>query len=727
MSRERHFFPIVVLLTLWCHPARGGEFARVERQTLWLDNGAIRRGVVVAPDGTVSTLSLRIPDCPANFIRLAGEEPVPSQPPTSPGEKIDPQKGPNPAEFSFRANDRLYSGKQAWEFLGIDASAREGAGTGATLSLRTKDGPARNLRVELTYILYPGLPLIRKKLRLVNDGPVAIKLESVEVESLTPQLDQTNCAIYRNYARYKHIGPYTGNWDDPVVLCYDQISQRGLALGNEAPGVMKNTTAYLDGSTVTAGLTHVNDAHPFRKWLAVGESWESPWTFIVAYAGADAFAPLASTVPDYVRKYLGLRLTQISSRPSFVYNTWYPFRTDLNEKLIEEVADAAAECGIEEFVIDDGWQNNYGDWEIDRTKFPHGLKPVFDHIKSKGMKPGLWISLATVMRNSRVFQEHPEWLVRDANNQPLNLHSAAPWAAACMTTGWKDHIKGVILGLVREYGLEYVKLDLSIVTSAYIFDQALSGCYATDHPHRDRAESRLEIYRRTWQLFDELHAAAPNLFIDCTFETMGALQLIDLDMCKHAEGNWLANFEEDPPYGSLRVRQMAWWRSSTIPATALVIGNQRLDAPQALLSLQSLAGSLPIMLGDPRRLDAAQRTVFRQWAGWLRAMDHAHQTTLFRQDLEGFGEPAEKGWDGFQRINTETHSGGIVGVFRNAAREDQRQVFVTGLDGQRIYSIRRAPDGEVLTTMNGKELSEKGFPVQLREQHSAALFEINMK
>jgi alpha-galactosidase len=68
---------------------------------------------------------------------------------------------------------------------------------------------------------------------------------------------------------------------------------------------------------------------------------------------------------------------------------------NINEKLIRELADTASEYGFEEFVIDDGWQSSYGDWGVNREKFPNGLKPVFDYIKSRGMKPGIWISLAS--------------------------------------------------------------------------------------------------------------------------------------------------------------------------------------------------------------------------------------------------------------------------------------------------------------------------------------------
>jgi alpha-galactosidase len=103
----------------------------------------------------------------------------------------------------------------------------------------------------------------------------------------------------------------------------------------------------------------------------------------------------------------------------------------------------------------------------------------------------------------------------------------------------------IILNLVKEHGLAYAKLDFSIVSSAYINDPTISGCYATDHPyHRDHEESLVAIYQNALKMFDELHAEAPELFIDCTFETAGKLQLQDYAFAEHAEGNWLSNIEE---------------------------------------------------------------------------------------------------------------------------------------------------------------------------------------
>ena len=260
-----------------------------------------------------------------------------------------------------------------------------------------------------------------------------------------------------------------------------------------------------------------------------------------------------------------------------------------------------------------------------------------------------------------------------------------------------------------------------------MFDRSRSGCYAKNHGHKDRPESLLQIYNRTWELFDELHDEAPDLFIDCTFETMGALQAIDFDMCKHAEGNWLSNFEEPVPEGSQRVRQMAWWRGNVIPATALVIGNQTMDDPSWELSLKSLIGSLPIMLGDPRKVSSDDKLKMKKWAEWMRDKQNSYDYLMYRHDLPGFGEPRENFWDGWSRINTKSQKGGIVGVFRNGGFESERTVRVDGLNKNQVYEIRRAPNEDKIDQLTGKELKEKGFTVKINDLYNGAVFSIESK
>lgn len=646
-------------------------------------------------------------------------------------------------EFQFFLNDKKISGYTGWKLVSCDQVSDGYNGNGAALKLIGK-GPAEGVEISINYLTYPGLPLIRKWIIFKNNSSSDIKLEAVDIESLNLNLDYVSTWVFHNYARMKHLGTYIGNWDDPVVVIHNTTLHSGLALGNEAPGVLKRTAFHTTDRNAEVGLTRPGQDFPFRKWLKPEETWESPKTFIALYSNSDDGYDVVNTVVnDFVRKHMGTRISTIKNKPLFVYNTWYPFRTFISDSLVREVARAASECGIQEFIIDDGWQynygrrssnkgwgGNYGDWLVDLNKFPGSLSSTFDYIRSLGMKPGLWISIGSATADSKIYNDHPEWFIRTAAGVPGNNHTGSSnsgFYTSCFGTAWFGYIKSVILKLVKEQGLAYAKLDLSVVTSAYINDPAISGCYATDHPyHRDHEESFIAIYQNVLKLFDELHAEAPELFIDCTFETEGKLQLQDYAFVKHAEGNWLSNIEEPFPTGALRMRQLAWWRSPALPAGSLVIGNLPLDSKNLEFDLKSLLGTLPIVLGDPRKLDSEKKAQIKKWADWMIEMQEKYDYMSFRQDLPGFGEPAEGSWDGWSRINTDKKTGGIIGVFRQGAGEKSRIIIISGLDSEKKYSVLLAPEGKNVATLTGKQLASDGFNVIFSNDYDGSIFEIRM-
>lgn len=681
-----------------------------------LDNGVIRRNIEIDEEkGTVQTTSMFLKDNDRNFVN-----------------------GDATLEFCFVIDDKTYSGQSKWVYLRHSVAKDEHNGEGVTLTVRGT-GVLSAFELDITYLLYPDLPVIRKYITFRNKGNKALKLESPDVENLRMNWSLTSSVVYANYARQKRLGTYIGDWDDPLVIVHDFDRHEGIALGNEAPGVTKRTAYHDIYENVSIGLTHADQHYPFRKWLEPGESWTSPEVFIALYDKTEnPWDVINSTVSDFTRRHMGIRLAGLKEKPVFVYNTWYPFRHDIDAELIAELADAAVDCGIEEFIIDDGWQRNYyhsdkeyggpvGDWIVNEKKFPDGMAPVFDLIKSKGMKPGLWMSLGSAHASSRVFREHKEWFIKDINGNYTNLHS--DWVkdmfTACFSTDWNDYIKGKIEEMVRDFGLEYVKLDFSIVTSAYVVNPARTGCFATDHPyHKDHNESYLNNFRRLMDTFDELHSTAPDLFIDCTFETMGKLQLIDYSTVKHAEGDWLSNFEEPSPDGALRVRSLAWWRTPVIPAGACVIGNLPLDSKDLEFDFLSLTGTLPIMLGDPRKLSDDSKKMLRSWSDWLRKMQETYDYMLYRQDLKCFGAPMEGHWDGWARINTDTKEGGIIGVFRQGAVEQSRLVMVDWLDPDAEYAVIGARGGREVARMTGEQLRKQGFKVKMEKKYQGRLFEI---
>ena len=219
---------------------------------------------------------------------------------------------------------------------------------------------------------------------------------------------------------------------------------------------------------------------------------------------------------------------------------------------------------MKEFIIDGRWESNFGDWEIDENKFPHGLKPVFDYIKSLGMKPGLWISIGSAAPGSRVFKSHPEWFVRDKNGSFTSLHLPGDKErfTACFSTGWYGYIKNILLKLALDYGLEYMKLDFAVVTSPYVFD-----------PHS------LAVMRTTIRaisiitnLFMQIMSRCGNYLMSCIPQSRDFLLTVLLKRWVACNSSIMqcSNMRKEIGYPistvreksiDLRIRNMAWWRS----------------------------------------------------------------------------------------------------------------------------------------------------------------------
>ncbi len=711
------FFLILLLsgISLLAQP-----FASWKGNVLVLDNGLISQelvvGVEATGEGPLIIKKLQLPADPFNYA------------------------APDSKEFSLVMDQKEYDGSSVWHLVSFTTAGDDRRGNGATISLEGREA-LRGIGLQITYLLYPGLPVIRKRITVSNHTGKEVRLESLEVESLRLNFSYVGSVLYTNYCRQKHLGSYTGNWDDPLVAVHSYDADRGLLIGDEAPGVLKRIDYNLEDNELNAGLTHAHDPYPFRKYIGVGEEWSSPQVFIIPYSRQyDPSHTLNTVLADFERKYMGLRIYETPHRPAIMYNNYVPFRDDYNDTLLMTVAKAAAACGIRQFVIDCGWHtdsasigkdvswmDNCGDWIIDRRKFPHGLKPVFDSVRKLGMEPGLWISVGSASTYATVLKQHPEWAVQDREGQGTSLHTDGPTAlrTMCLGTGWTAYIKEKILQLVKELGLTYVKLDLSVVTSAYVNDLSRSGCYATGHPgHKDREESFIAIYTALYDLFDDLHKQVPSLYIDCTFEVAGKLQLIDYALCEHAEGDWLTNIEAGYPVGAYRVRDLAWWKCPVMPASSLIIGNLAMDDPDFIEELKTLTGVFPIVLGDPRKLSSGQKGLIREWADWIASMQKKYDYDRYRGDLPGFGEPTERGWDGWSRINTDTQAGGIIGLFRQGSLDASRQVVVQGLRSNGRYQVKLAPGNTVLETMTGRALEEQGFVVKMDRLYESKLFEI---
>ncbi len=196
---------------------------------------------------------------------------------------------------------------------------------------------------------------------------------------------------------------------------------------------------------------------PGEITLAPGASYRTPWVLGFHGVGLDALAAqshaLLRSRPTYPRR----------PRP-VTLNVWEAvyFAQDLAS--LTELADVAAEVGIERFVVDDGWfgarrdeRAGLGDWTVSPEVWPAGLHPLIAHVQARGMEFGLWVEPEMVNPDSDLARAHPEWILRARDRMPLParhqqvLDLSNP---ACFA-----HIDAALRALLAEYPIRYLKWD----------------------------------------------------------------------------------------------------------------------------------------------------------------------------------------------------------------------------------------------------------------------------
>jgi len=642
----------------------------------------------------------------------------------------------NPAteEFSIRINGRLVNGLNC-RYLRQSLVDSAGVRT-LTVLLQT---PLQGVLVRLEYAVYAEIPLIRKRVSVINKGAGEVSLTDLDVENLRFQVvDKYQNEVHFNYGSNLTRIPYKGDYNDAAVMLFNFAAGQGAIFGNEAPGVLKNTEIYTNiHGCIQVGMRHINETFPFKTRLGPGEIFSSPRTFIYVFKSPVWQDGFEGAYKDFVRDYLGVSLFSKSNAPLFLYDTWEPFEDSLDERLIRDCADRLSATGTDLFIIDAGWYKYSGDFVVDSLKFPGGMKEVCDHIRSKGMQVGIWFTLAGVNEQSVVAQRHPDWLVKDRSGAAANLHSMAAskagtgWGAAlkAMSLGspYYDHIKDVIGRYIKQLGVTYVKLDLSMVLSAYVHQPDLTGDYDRGGAkmYRDHASSYWTIYERCMQLMDDLHKEFPRVLIDCTFESWGRYNVADYALAEHADYEWVANLEFDPPVGPIAIRQMNYDRSRVIPGATLLIGNQAIDMDSAYFKYAyfSLASASLVTVGDPRKLTVEQAAFYHKWNNYLKEMEAKYGYSRYYELYDVFDRPTFSNWDGCYRINTGKQ-GGLMFFYRNNSPDERRTFRVPCLRADQRYRIYSFERDETLGTFSGKTLIEKGITVTIPSIYTAEVLTI---
>lgn len=168
------------------------------------------------------------------------------------------------------------------------------------------------------------------------------------------------------------------------------------------------------------------------------------------------------------------------------WESWYNYYTSITEKQItknvELFPSVIKSFGFKAkpvFQIDDGWEIRVGQWQQDLNKFPTPLDKIAEDIEKKGMLAGIWIAPLALLKDSDIYKNRYEWVLKDYESKPIPCGNIPLW-------GGDFYTYDLSIPEARKYVIEEVKK----LTTTYNFkflklDFLYAGCVKGDNKNKE--------------------------------------------------------------------------------------------------------------------------------------------------------------------------------------------------------------------------------------------------
>lgn len=363
---------------------------------------------------------------------------------------------------------------------GLPAVYAENEQEAQTLTITLEDRQA-GLRAELSYTVMEELDAITRSVRLTNTGTADLRLSRALSVSLDFNHDQFELLhLSGAWARERHMVRR------PLAYGTQGIeSKRGASshqhnpfLALVSPGAGEDygeayginlvysgnfaTYAEVDQFRATRVTMGIN---PFSfNWLLEPDaSFQTPEAVLVySDQGLGGMSRIYHKL--YRTRLVQGRFRDIP-RPVLI-NNWEATYFKFNADIIESIAKAGRELGIELFVLDDGWfgkrdddTTSLGDWFVDKKKLPSGIADLAQRVNALGLQFGLWFEPEMISPISELYDAHPDWCLhvpdrrRSLGRNQLILDLSRQ--DVC------DYIIGAVGNILRSAPITYVKWDMN--------------------------------------------------------------------------------------------------------------------------------------------------------------------------------------------------------------------------------------------------------------------------
>lgn len=323
------------------------------------------------------------------------------------------------------------------------------------------------------------------------------KLRTETIEDLHLEKSWNGCAA--RIEKFGNVGSMPVRKYFPFVALENSKTGKivGVQLGMASSWQIEIACKESQNFEVTGGIADRDFGHWYRK-IPVGEGFVTPPAVIAE--GSSLYE-----VCDKLVKTQHPRISPVDDHMGIMFNEYCTSWGNPDIHSISRMSEALKGKGIQYLVIDSGWYGkpndwaqSVGNWEVNKDRFPDGMKSAADVIRANGMVPGIWFELEVVGPNSPYFNETEHLLKKDG--MPLTASGRRFWD---MEDPWViEHLTKEVIGTLKEGGFGYIKIDYN--------DTIGMGCDGGD----SLGDGLYRKVKGTQKFFEKIREEIPGIVIE---------------------------------------------------------------------------------------------------------------------------------------------------------------------------------------------------------------------
>ena len=621
-----------------------------------------------------------------------------------PAFQITYPNGSRTSEFQYRDYE-LKDGKA--RLTGLPSTFADDSNDSQTLTVKLADG---DLELQLHYTIFANEDVIVRSTTFVNHGKTVFLNRALSAQLDLPDANYDFIQFAGSWSRERHLHrshlrPGTqsisslrtasSHQENPFFMLArpHTDNNQGAVFGfNFVYSGNFLDSVEVDQFDTTRVLIGINPDE-FGWKLNSGDSFQTP-EVIFSYTD-NGFNALSQQLGAFYAQHLINPHFAHQERPILI-NNWEATFMDFTEDKLMPIVERAKELGIEMFVLDDGWfghrdddRSSLGDWFVDEKKFNHGIAGFAKRVHNLDMKFGLWFEPEMISIDSKLYQTHPEWMIKTpGRGQTPGRHQ---FVLDMSRQEVVDYLFGLMSHIIQDAKLDYIKWDMN---------RNITEMYGADLP----ADQQLEFSHRyilgVYDLYDRLTKAFPDVLFESCASGGGRF---DLGMMYYAPQAWCSDDTDAVERIKIQDGTSYGYTPSMWGAHVSAVPNDQVGRLTSIDMRAKVAyfGAFGYELDVTELSDEEQATIKQQVAFYKQYRKLFQFGTFYRLETPDTSDNVY----GWETVSPDKQTAiGMRYQILNGANPAYIRYYFKGLDPERRYTVN---DGSEV--FSGAELMNAGY------------------